>query len=98
MSNEYFSKSSKPDIKIKHEGFFLKSCLGQLISFFILIFIIFFLIKACDAAENKSGKNIMETIGHETRKVYNEFDKGWNSLDSFKIDTISRKIDTLKIK
>jgi len=96
MNNEYFSKSSKPEIKIKHESFFLKGCVTQIISFVILLAIIFFVVRACDEAEKKSGKSIIEVIGSESRKIINEFDKGWN--DTIVVDTISTKLDTLKIK
>ena len=47
-----------------------------------------------------SNYNITKTKERsiEVRKVNNEFDKGYNTLDSFRLDTINRKLDTLKIK
>ena len=77
---------------------FSVGCLIQIGIFLILFALLFSLMKVCKKIEEKSGKTLIEMTGEEVRKVKNEFDKGYYTLDSFRLDTISRKLDTLKTK
>ena len=63
-------------------------CTFQAIIFIFFIITMVYIIKKCNKSVEETGKGVVEQFGGGIRKIQNNFNKGYNNIDTLFIDSI----------